>query len=454
MRLTFALIAALLLFAAPARAAGPEIGIADDRILMAGGPLADQTVAEWAELGVQHVRLLALWSRIVPNDPEGPYQWGPLDGAVDRVVAAGMTPMLTLTGPGPLWTSRRSERGEPRYDPDPKLFAEFAEAVAERYADRVNRYIIFNEPNLGTWLRPQASCNRSGCTSVSPHLYRALVRASYPVVHAADPDAQVLVGSMSSRGGAVRHEDATHRPLAFLRAFGCVDRRFRKLTTGRCRNFKPAPADGLAFHPHGGLTPPDRPFHDRDDVNVVSIGRLVSTLDRLTRAKRVNPSVRRLGIYIDEYGYQTNPPDRIAGISLTQQDQWLQRAGYEAWRNPRVKLLTHYLYFDEPCAQSSDCGAWQSGLRFVDGRSKPALRHYPAPFVLDARRNRLWGQVRRRDADAVTVQRRSRGSSRWRTIGTRTTDAQGYWSWTKRLVPGASYRYLAAGATSATLRRR
>ena len=54
----------------------------------------------------------------------------------------------------------------------------------------------------------------------------------------------------------------------------------------------------------------------------------------------------------------------------------------------------------------------------------------------------------------MTVQRRLRGSSRWRTVATRTTDAQGYWSWTTRLTAGASYRYLAAGATSATITRR
>ena len=34
------------------------------------------------------------------------------------------------------------------------------------------------------------------------------------------------------------------------------------------------------------------------------------------------------------------------------------------------------------------------------------------------------------------------------------TDAQGYWSWTTRLTAGASYRYRAAGATSATVKRR
>ena len=39
-------------------------------------------------------------------------------------------------------------------------------------------------------------------------------------------------------------------------------------------------------------------------------------------------------------------------------------------------------------------------------------------------------------------------------VATRTTDSRGYWSWSTRLLTGASYRYLAAGATSATSKRR
>src|SRR3954449_6170078 len=155
MRLILAVLVPLLVLAAPAKAAGPQVGIADDRVLLNGGPQADQAVAEWKKLGVQTVRIYALWSRIAPNSPTGTNDWSQLDQAVDRVTAAGMEPILTITGPGPLWVSRRSERGEPRYDPDPKLFGKFAGAVAARYADRVNRYIVWNEPNLGGWLKPQ-----------------------------------------------------------------------------------------------------------------------------------------------------------------------------------------------------------------------------------------------------------------------------------------------------------
>src|SRR4051794_3484618 len=126
MRLLLAVLAAFLVLTVPARAAGPELGIADDRVLLNGGAQADKAVAEWQRMGVQTVRIYALWSRIAPDSPTGTDNWAQLDGAVARVVNAGMKPILTITGPGPLWVSRRAERGDRIYDPDPKLFGRFA----------------------------------------------------------------------------------------------------------------------------------------------------------------------------------------------------------------------------------------------------------------------------------------------------------------------------------------
>ena len=59
----------LFVFAAPVHAAGPELGIADDRVLLAGGADADKPVLEWQEHGIQTVRIYALWSRLAPSSP-------------------------------------------------------------------------------------------------------------------------------------------------------------------------------------------------------------------------------------------------------------------------------------------------------------------------------------------------------------------------------------------------
>ena len=62
------LLAATVLGAgvATARAAGPEVGVSDDRILLEGGADADKVVGEWRADGVDVVRIFALWSRIAP----------------------------------------------------------------------------------------------------------------------------------------------------------------------------------------------------------------------------------------------------------------------------------------------------------------------------------------------------------------------------------------------------
>jgi hypothetical protein len=430
------LLAALILalFASSAHASGPEIGVADDRVLLAGGAQADRAVAEWRANGVDVVRIIAQSAWVER------WGWSGLDAAVARVRGAGMGVVLTVVGP--------------HVRPSKSRFAAFAGAVAARYGADVDRYIIWNEPNLPSWLQPQARCSHGHCSPVAPHLYRGLVRAARPAIRDADPGAQVLIGAMSSRGHDLRTRNATTRPLVFLRALGCVNASGRRLRTGYCKRFKPATADGFAFHPHGTLVAPDRAYPNPDDVNLASLGRLESWLDRLQRGGRLHASTRRFGLYLDEYGYQTRPPDRTAGVSLATQDRWLQMAAYRAWRDPRVKLLTQYQWFDEPLRRAgSPFAGWQSGLRFLSGKAKPSLAHFDTPMQIDAARSRLWGQARPGGAQTVRVERRLHGAKRYAPLATVRTDARGYWTLRRRLVRGARYRFRTATATSASMRR-
>ena len=73
--------------------------------------------------------------------------------------------------------------------------------------------------------------------------------------------------------------------------------------------------------------------------------------------------------------------------------------------------------------------------------------------MLDAARGRLWGQVRRRDTRTVNGAATLGGKLEMAGRRDPPTDSRGYWSWSTRLIKGASYRYVAANATSATLKR-
>jgi hypothetical protein len=454
----------MLLVLVPAGAASAkktEIGITDDRILLAGGTRADAAVAEWQKLGVDNVRIFAMWRAIAPPtrpagfngaDPATPgYFWGAVDDAVRRVRNAGMSVTLTITGPGPRWTSSSPKHHGGAYRPRSGMYRAFATAVARRYGANVNRYILWNEPNIHSWLAPTWSCKHHRCTPVAPNLYRSLVRAAYPAVKKADPGAQVLVGALSPRGQRPRNSKTVMRPLLFLRRLGCRRDDFKRIRTGACRHFKKITGDGFAIHPYSGRNAPERKHPNPDDVALASLSHLAATLDRLQAVAALKPTTRRFGIFVDEYGYQTNPPDRAGGVSLSKQDHYLQRAAYLAWRNPRVRLFTQYLWRDEP--RRGCCGGWQSGLRTVGGKAKRSLRHFDTPFAIDGRRNRLWGQVRPGGRHTVTVQRRARHAHTWRRLATAHTDSRGYWSIVRHLKKGTAYRYKVTGATSAALRR-
>jgi hypothetical protein len=454
----------VLVPAAAAHARSTEIGITDDRILLPGGPQADEAVAEWVKLGVDNVRIFAHWGKIAPKtrpagwDPDNPaspgYQWFYVDQAINRVRRAGMTVTLTMTGPGPVWSSSKPKRRSGAYKPRPSAYAAFAKAVALRFGDRVDRYILWNEPNIHTWLMPQAKCRRHRCTPVAPHLYRGLVRAAYPAVKAADPGAQVVIGALSPRGQRLRNAKTVMRPLLFLRRFGCRTNGFKRMRSGACRRFKPARGDGFAIHPYSSTRAPTRAHPNPDDVSLGSLSRLTKTLDRLQRKKAVKSTTRRFGIYVDEYGYQTRPPDPVAGVTLRRQDRWLQEAAYVAWRNSRVRLLTQYLWRDEPPSAKGSYSGWQSGLRFAGRRAKPALAHFDTPFWVDGRRNRLWGQVRPGGRHTVRIQSRRNGAGKkWRKLATVTTDARGYFQVKRKLKAKTRYRFVAGGLTSAAFRR-
>jgi hypothetical protein len=466
--------AAVALVPASSAWAAPELrtGIADDAVLLHDPLRAPAVVAEWAAVGIDTVRIHARWASIAPEpratvqpagfnavDPDDPrYSWGDLDRAVDLVRSFGLEPMLTVTGSGPLWGTSDPGRGSERYKPHPGRFGQFAAAVARRYAGRVDRYLIWNEPNQPLWLQPQSDCPRGGrrCTPVAPHVYRRLVRAAYVAIHANDPVAQVIAGTLSPRGEDPVTRNRPLRPLRFLREFGCVDGRLRRVRTGPCRGFLPATVDGFAIHPHGVKDPPALAADHRDEVQLADLPKLERTLDAIQRTGGLRTrSGAKVPLHLTEYGYQTNPPDRSDGVTLLQQRTWLQQAAYLAWADPRVKTLVQYAWEDEAIRRLGPgrraYAGWQSGLLFADGRPKPALSSFANPFwaapAPDGRRVRFWGQVRPGTTHQLQLQRLR--ASGWRTAATLRTDRRGFWTLTRTLDRPASFRFRYVDAAGA-----
>jgi hypothetical protein len=325
--------------------------------------------------------------------------------------------------------------------------------VARHYGRVADRYVIWNEPNQPLWLQPQQACPVAGqrCSPVAPHTYRALVRAAYPAIHQADPGAQVIAGALAPRGTNPLQRNRPLHPLAFIRAFGCVDAQYKPIRTGLCRGFQPARIDGFAYHPHAIKASPSTPSPHTDDATIADLRKLEDTLDAVQRAHGfTTPTGAHTPLHLTEFGYQTNPPDPYDGIPPARQSRWLQEAAYIAWRDPRVRTLVQYEWQDEPVksvgAGRKKYAGWQSGLVFADGKAKPALAGFQHPFVADvvtkAPSVRFWGQIRPGRTHAVLLQRES-PSGTWVTIARLKTDTRGVF--VKTLAPPigkpGTYRY-------------
>jgi hypothetical protein len=465
--LAVALLLALLSPASSGARLPLHVGIADDATLFGDPAAAEHTVAAWKRAGIDTARIQVSWGRVAPDpkataapagfeagNPDDPgYHWGYIDQAVDLVVAAGITPILMIDGPPPLWASSAPGDGNPRYRPRATAYGPFATAVARRYGDRVDQYILWNEPNLPLWLQPQANCGARTCTPVSGDLYRAMVREAYQPMHDADPGATVLIGALAPSGGDLKSTNANMRPLEFLRAMACVDLKLHPITTGRCANFQPAVADGIAYHAHSTRNAPDRPYPNPDDADLASLPRVEKLIDQLQQRGRLWGSSTPLNLWLDEYGYQTNPPDKARGVSLARQDRYLQQASYLAWRDPRIELLGQYLWKDEALSGGRRYAGWQSGMIATNGRSKPALAHFDDPIWIDVPRSTLWGQVRPGDNHDLSVQLRMPGNATdWQHVSDVTTAPDGTWALQTPLVPYGSYRAVVDdGEVSATM---
>ena len=78
-------------------------------------------------------------------------------------------------------------------------------------------------------------------------------------------------------------------------------------------------------------------------------------------------------IWITEYGYQTNPPDRLFGVTYAKQAAYMRQAFAIARKNPRIDMMVWFLLKDE-----QRLGGWQSGLLSAAGKKKPSYNTFRA----------------------------------------------------------------------------
>jgi hypothetical protein len=395
-------------------------------------------------LGVERVKVFVPWGDIAPDptsksppanfdgaDPAAypAANWARYDTIVRDAAARGLGVGLSIGHPPPLWaaTPGGPDGGiHPQWKPSASDYGAFVRAVGTRYSGhyvppgattplpRVSFWSIWNEPNYGPDLAPQATDHSA--VEVSPALYRGLLNAAWSALAATGHRHDtILIGELAPRGQVGGSHPGNFDgmvPLRFIRALYCVDSSFKPLrgaaaaarhcpaTAAGSHSFvadNPAlfHATGFADHPYPqGTRPPTFVTPNEPGyADFATLSHLIATLDR---AEQAYGSPTRFGIWSTEFGYKTDPP--LAEMSSPATAAGLLNwSEYLSWRNPRVRSFDQYLLVDPPGNGESN---FVTGLEFADGGPKATYFAYRMPLWLPqttfqrGQAIEVWGCVR------------------------------------------------------------
>jgi hypothetical protein len=459
--------------------AGPESIFNPDTALLTDPA---QTLDQIKRLGAERVHIYLHWTDIAPNvsstvrpsfnaaDPAAypPAGWAMFDTIIRDTKARGLGVDLALVAPPPRWASGKGAphpSTQTEWRPSATEFGQFVTAVATRYSGhyippdatrplpRVDFWSIWNEPDNGTQLAPQAVDHSQ--VEVSPTLYRKLLDAAWTALQATGHGHDtILIGEIAPAGSTTGVGPGNFNsmpPLRFLRALYCVDSSYRQLR-GEAARLRGCPttaagsaefaaqnpglfdASGFSDHPYPQGLPPNTITPDEPDfAELAEIPRLERVLDAL---QRVYGSDTKFPIYSTEFGYQTTPPDTEAGtVSPQTAAAWLNWSEYLTWLDPRIRSYDQFLLTDPPR------GNFASGLETAAGVPKPGFYAYRMPIYLPVTTTdrghplEVWGGVRpayfaRRDThrpQRVKIQFRPTAGAHFETVATVTlTSLYGY----------------------------
>jgi hypothetical protein len=511
-------VAAGCLVYAPGRAhanTGQVAMFQDDiRLLADPGP----TLQQIRDVGGGVVRVSVHWNIVAPlkrpanfsgTDPASYPGWGIYDEIVKDAQKDGITIDFSVGGPAPPWATGSGQPapgGFGGWKPSAADFKQFVQAIGTRYSGtfdptldtsmpgdgndlpRVSFWELWNEPNFGLDLAPQAI--KSSTVPTAAPLYRTLLDAGWSALHTTGHGRDtIVIGNLDARGQSAKagrglpqglpgNFGAT-KPMQFVRSLYCVSSTYKQLRGGAAaavgcptnaagsREFRAAhpalfQAAGFATHPYPVNRPPNQVSSaDPDYTEFSGLPRFAAALDRL---QRIYGSGTHFRIYNNEYGYITNPPNASLTplnphgqfVSPSTAAFYINWAEYLSWRNPRIASTTQYLLYDPNPRLAPEFGGFASGLIFYSGTRKPGYDAYRLPLFLptttaqsSGKSLEVWGCVRpaqyaRRDTGTpqqvkIQFQRGSRGA--FTTLRTVTINSsRGYFDLHMAFPAGGSVR--------------
>jgi O-antigen ligase len=171
-------------------------------------PAREEALAAMEAAGLRWVRQRFPWNAIEPQ--HGVFHWAPWDEIVEAVDAHGLQLIAVLDG-SPAWAQAPEDVGSTTENPlappqETCDFGDWAAALAERYATRIDHYQIWDEPNIAPhW----------GAREIDPGGYARLLREGSIRIRAVDPGAVILAAALAPN---VEPGGANLSDVDFLRA--------------------------------------------------------------------------------------------------------------------------------------------------------------------------------------------------------------------------------------------
>jgi hypothetical protein len=334
---------------------GAIVALQDDRLPVAPIETLPARLDMIEETGVTTTRVDLQWAAIAPSrpadprDPDDPaYDWGRTDLIMLGLSERDITPIVAQYNT-PAWASggvREPGIVENTLAPDPADYADFMFALATRYSGamtspggdtlpELRRFEIWNEPNLGGFLKPQFEDGRP----VALDNYAAMVTAAHPAIKEANPDAIVIAGV-----GGPRSSTSESGIGAIEWARGLAERDI--------------PLDAYSQHIYPAAAP-------REATSVVpswsSLGRFLDELDAFRPG---------LPLYITEAGYTTAvTPFRATAVTEQEQADYLDQI-YELpqIQSERIRTVVWFNFQDNV--------NWPAGLLREDESRKPSYEGF------------------------------------------------------------------------------
>lgn len=298
--------------------------------------------------GAGRVQQDVVWGDVFKN---GAYDWSKIDSAVNAARGQGMKVGFRLFG-----TPRYMKQSRPDADyslsadhPNAALAGKFAEAVAQHFRGRVDRFGVWNEPNVGSFL------NRDGALAARD--YRSLYGAMYRGIKGVDPHMKVGLGEITSQQP---NTPGVYSTIGFL----------KQVLAGK----KPLHADFVGVHPYQWSDPRKKV----GNAYYGGVSNIQAVADELKKAKLGNKLLTMGGhtvpLSATEFGYKHDAQGDPAVRA-----RWM-RESLRQMASAGVQDVNLY-----QLVPSKAGDYWDSSIADAGGRVNPLM----ARVLQDARRGRL-----------------------------------------------------------------